>query len=659
MGFGKKKKDKAEQAVEQAVENKAYGGVLPEKVYDYMLVVFCLAMCIMHMVYAKKSFLQQEVYLTLHMFFSFIILFISTAKKSGSKLHNVILFLSVALTFAFTIYVCCNLEALRMRQWVSTNLDIVVGCTMIFLALYACWLGFGKFIPILVIIVCIYPFFGKMMPGPFHTSALPFSRTISNLSIGLTTGLYDSTLTISANYTFLFCVFGGVMSATGVQKFFGEFGKWTVGRFRSGSAQITVVNTAMVGMVCGNAIANVTMTGPYCIDNMKKNGYNPTTATAISCVGSNGGQILPPVMGIVAFSMAGYAGIPYWTICKMAIISAILYYLSLSLYAHLHALKTPELRSRIVEKPVVDWDVMKWKGPAFVVPFIIIITLLIQGKSVMVCGFWAIISVIIMSYLAPKRHRPKLLELVDGFVEGAKQGAQMGACCAVIGMLVCTFTTSGMGVKLTSGIESWSHGSLFLALLILYIASIVAGMAGVSVAAYFTAAAFAVPALQKLGIAYATAHFFCVYPASYATITPPVALTTLVGTQISGTPYGKTAVECCKICGVSFLAPFLFVYAPVMLLEGSLTDPTSYIQLLSIIVLTVAAQFTWVNYFCTDLTLLERAMFFLSFLTLILYIFMSNNILCVIGLALFAAAAAAHIIKWKKNKKNLVSTAAV
>ncbi len=331
-----------------------------------------------------------------------------------------------------------------------------------------------------------------------------------------------------------------------------------MGRFRSGSAQISVVNTAMVGMVCGNAIANVTMTGPYCIDNMKKNGYNPTTATAISCVGSNGGQILPPVMGIVAFSMAGYAGIPYWTICKMAIISAILYYLSLSLYAHLHALKTPELRTRIVEKPVVDWDVMKWKGPAFVVPFIIIITLLIQGKSVMVCGFWAIISVIVMSYLAPKRHRPKFRELIGGFVEGAKQGAQMGACCAVIGMLVCTFTTSGMGVKLTSGIESWSHGSLFLALLILYIASIIAGMAGVSVAAYFTAAAFAVPALQKLGIAYATAHFFCVYPASYSTITPPVALTTLVGTQISGTPYGKTAIECCKICGVSFLAPFLF-----------------------------------------------------------------------------------------------------
>lgn len=161
MGFGKKKKDKAEQAIEQAVEVKAYGGVLPEKVYDYLLVVFCLAMCIMHMICAKKSFLQQEVYLTMHMFFSFIILFLSTAKKSESKIHNAFLFLSVALTFAFTIYVCCNLEALRVRQWVSTNLDIVVGCTMIVLALYACWLGFGKFIPILVIIVCIYPFFRK------------------------------------------------------------------------------------------------------------------------------------------------------------------------------------------------------------------------------------------------------------------------------------------------------------------------------------------------------------------------------------------------------------------------------------------------------------------------------------------------------------------
>ena len=152
MGFGKKKKDKAEQAIEQAVEVKAYGGVLPEKVYDYLLVVFCLAMCMMHMICAKKSFLQQEVYLTMHMFFSFIILFLSTAKKSESKIHNAFLFLSVALTFAFTIYVCCNLEALRVRQWVSTNLDIIVGCTMIVLALYACWLGFGKFIPILVII---------------------------------------------------------------------------------------------------------------------------------------------------------------------------------------------------------------------------------------------------------------------------------------------------------------------------------------------------------------------------------------------------------------------------------------------------------------------------------------------------------------------------
>lgn len=659
MGFGKKKKDKAQQAVEQAVESKAYGGVLPEKIYDYLLVFFCLGMCVMHMIYAKKSFLQQEVYLTMHMFFSFIILFLSTAKKSESKIHNAFLFLSVALTFAFTIYICCNLEGLRVRQWVSTNLDVVVGITMIILALYACWLGFGKFIPILVIIVCIYPFFGKYMPGPFRTSALPFSRTISNLSIGLTTGLYDSTLTISANYTFLFCVFGGVMSATGVQKFFGEFGKWTVGRFRSGSAQITVVNTAMVGMVCGNAIANVTMTGPYCIDNMKKNGYDATTATAISCVGANGGQILPPVMGIVAFSMAGYAGIPYWSICKMAIISAVLYYLSLSLYAHLHALKTPELRTHIAEKPVIDWDVMKWKGPAFVVPFVIIITLLVQGKSVMVCGFWAILSVILMSYLAPARHRPKVRDLIDGFVEGAKQGAQMGACCAVIGMLVCTFTTSGMGVKLTSGIESWSHGSLFLALLILYIASIVAGMAGVSVAAYFTAAAFAVPALQQLGIAYETAHFFCVYPASYATITPPVALTTLVGTQISGTPYGKTAVECCKICGVSFLAPFLFVSAPVLLLEGSWTDPTTYLQLLAVIVLTVAAQFCWVNYFCTDLTLAERAMFFISFLSLILYIFLGNRILLCLGMAVFAAVIILHMRRWKKLKSSVPPATAV
>ena len=91
-----------------------------------------------------------------------------------------------------------------------------------------------------------------------------------------------------------------------------------------------------------------------------------------------------------------------------------------------------------------------------------------------------------------------------------------------------------------------------------------------------------------------------------------------------------------------------------MLLEGNMMDPTTYLQLISVLVLTVAAQFCWVNYFCTDLLLYERGLFFVAFLALILYIFLGNIILCVIGLTTFVVAVVMHLGRWKKEKRSKV-----
>lgn len=364
-------------------------------------------------------------------------IFLLTAKKTKSRIHTAILLLSVVLCAVFALYVGVNLEMLRVRAWSSTDLDIVIGLMIIIAGLYATWLGYGAFIPLLIIACVVYPFFGKYLPQPFTTTAYSLRRTIASLSTSLKSGLYDGTLTISANYVFLFSVFGGILSATGVQKFFYEFGKLTVGRFRSGTAQIACINTMLVGMVVGSSVANVSITGPICIEGMRKAGYNGVEATAI-------------------------------------------------------------------------------------------------------------VTAIITSYIAPRRFWPTLRQLIQGFADGAVSGVQVGCVCATIGMMVQTFNASGIGIKLTSGIQNWSGGILLIALLIIYGASIVAGMVGVTVAAYFTAAAFAVPALVEMGVPYAVAHLFIVYPASFATITPPVALASLVASRIANTKYGITAIESCN-----------------------------------------------------------------------------------------------------------------
>ncbi|GAI21372.1 unnamed protein product, partial [marine sediment metagenome] len=74
------------------------------------------------------------------------------------------------------------------------------------------------------------------------------------------------------------------------------------------------------------AVANVAATGVITIPLMKKIGYTPEYAGGIETAASNGGQIMPPVMGTTAFIMAEFMEVPYVDICIAAFVPAILYY---------------------------------------------------------------------------------------------------------------------------------------------------------------------------------------------------------------------------------------------------------------------------------------------------------------------------------------------
>lgn len=231
-------------------------------------------------------------------------------------------------------------------------------------------------------------------------------------------------------------------------------------------------------------------------------------------------------------------------------------------------------------------------------------------------------------------------------MDGAISGVQVGCVCATIGMMVQTFNASGIGIKLTSGIETWSGGSL----LIVYVASIVAGMVGVTVAAYFTAAAFAVPALVKMGVPFAVAHFFIVYPASFATITPPVALASLVASRIANTKYGTTALESCKVAAVGFLTPFLFIYSPALLLTESFANPWTWIDLILILILMVSAQFCWVGYCMTTLNMAERLAFLGAAAFICVFVIQRHPIWMILALAIFAGNLILQFVRRGKEK---------
>src|SRR5690606_18332212 len=66
-------------------------------------------------------------------------------------------------------------------------------------------------------------------------------------------------------------------------------------------------------------------------------GYRPAFAGGVEATSSMGGQIMPPVMGAVAFIMAETLGIEYYEVVKAAIIPAILYFASAFWMVHLEA----------------------------------------------------------------------------------------------------------------------------------------------------------------------------------------------------------------------------------------------------------------------------------------------------------------------------------
>ena len=110
-----------------------------------------------------------------------------------------------------------------------------------------------------------------------------------------------------------------------------------VGGPRAAPAKVAVFSSALMGTISGSGVANVVTVGQFTIPLMKRFGYKPSFAGGVEATASMGGQIMPPVMGAVAFIMAENIGVPYSEIVKAAIIPAILYFGSAFWMVHLEA----------------------------------------------------------------------------------------------------------------------------------------------------------------------------------------------------------------------------------------------------------------------------------------------------------------------------------
>jgi TRAP transporter 4TM/12TM fusion protein len=308
-------------------------------------------------------------------------------------------------------------------------------------------------------------------------------------------------------------------------------------------------------------VANVVATGSFTIPMMKRVGYRPHVAGAIEAAASTGGQLMPPIMGAGAFLMAEFTNTSYLTIIKIAIVPAVLYYLTVLTFVHFEAKKhglagQPKDKLPRVSKTLAD-------GLHFVLPVIALITALVMNVSPMMAGFVAVASTFLASWLR-RASRIGLGRLLQALERGSKNAIMVSVACAAAGIIVGVVNLTGQGLNFSSLVLELSMGVKVLAILLIGLASLVLGMGLPVTASYIILATLAGPALLDIGVPLVVTHMIVFWYSQDANVTPPVSLASFAGAGVAGAHPMRTALTSWKLAKGLYLIPIVMAYRPLL-----------------------------------------------------------------------------------------------
>ncbi|HSA90718.1 MAG TPA: TRAP transporter fused permease subunit [Burkholderiales bacterium] len=370
--------------------------------------------------------------------------------------------------------------------------------------------------------------------------------------------------TIVTAYVF----FGQVLLKSGGSAFFTEISMAIVGRFRGGQAKIAVIASGLFGSISGSAVSNVVTTGVITIPLMRGAGYRAVDAGAIEAVASTGGQLMPPIMGAAAFIMADFLQIPYTDVVIAALIPAILYYAALFIVADLEAGKRGIVRIPEAEIPRA-WPVLK-SGWIFPLPFAVLIgTLFFLNYSPELAAL--VSAAVILATGAIVGYRGKRLgwrDLLDALRSTGTAVLDIFMIGAAAGLVIGVLNISGLGFGLTLALVKLGGGNVFVLLLIAAAVCILLGMGMPTAGVYILLSTLVAPALVEVGFLPIAAHLFILYFGMMSMITPPVAIAAFAAASLSGADPMRTGFAAMRFGWLAYVIPFMFVFAPTLLMEG-------------------------------------------------------------------------------------------
>lgn len=374
------------------------------------------------------------------------------------------------------------------QDWLFTGLALALGIE--FTRRTTGWI-----IPVLIVLAFTYiTIWGRHVPGMLTFAGLT-TETMLRRIFYTDDGMFGSVATISYSFVFMFILFGAFLMRSGAGAFILDFSRVLARRVIGGPGLVAVIGSGLMGTISGSSVANTVATGSVTIPLMKRAGLPARTAAATEAAASTGGQIMPPIMGAGAFVMASFTQVPYLTIAALSVLPAILYFASIAFYVRITS-------KRMNLGPIDDdevpplWTVLRDNGLSFFAPIAVLIGLMVWGYTPTYAAGVAIVAVVVTSWFTKNPMGP--WAVLEALALGAKNMVMTAVLLVAIGVVIAAVTISGVGNTFSLMIGQWSGGSVFVAIVLIALASLVLGMGLPVAAAYIVIATLSAPALADL-----------------------------------------------------------------------------------------------------------------------------------------------------------------
>ena len=589
---------------------------------DWPKTLFYVALLfsIFQIVTAAFAPISSQVLRAVHVGFLLWVVFLSYPAYGRQRPWQPLAWLLSLAGIATALYQWVFEADLIQRSGDLTPSDMAIGLVLIALVFEAARRVMGIALPIICGLFLAYGLFGEYLPGELAHRGYGFDQIVNQLSFG-TEGLYGTPTYVSATYIFLFILFGAFLEQAGMIKLFTDFAMGLFGHKLGGPAKVAVASSALMGTITGSGIANVVTTGQFTIPLMKRFGYRAAFAGGVEATSSMGSQLMPPVMGAVAFIMAETINVPFVEIAKAALVPALLYFGSVFWMVHLEA-KRSNLQGLPKDQCPSALGAVK-ENWYLLIPLFVLVYLLFSGRTPLFsgmvglaltaivilgsaiilrvssfalrCAFWialgvlcvgffqlgigvifAVIAALVLACWFIKGGRETLVICLHALVEGARHAVPVGIACALVGIIIGVVSLTGVASTFAGYILAIGRDNLLLSLVLTMITCLVLGMGIPTIPNYIITSSIAAPALLELGVPLIVSHMFVFYFGILADLTPPVALACFAAAPIAKETGFRISLWAVRIALAGFVIPFMAVYNPALMLQGESLWMTLY-----------------------------------------------------------------------------------